>query len=219
MSNGNTPHQSGFGSGTDEQRRDFGATPGGQGFQGGQQAGMGASDSMDDGMGMGEGACGGMREGMSRMRGMASQAGEKLMDTAEQQKRAGADYVTGVAEAVRRAAGEFDEQVPQAAQYIRLAADQMETMSDSLRRRDMGQMLSDVQSFARRQPAAFLGISLLAGFAAMRFLRSTSDGGRPSNGGYRRHESDFDDDGRYGAGGSRASGIPGSGPMTSGPGM
>lgn len=199
MNNGNTP-QSGFGSGM----------AGRQGFDGGAS-------------GMGEGTGGGMSEGMERMRGMASKAGEKLMDTAEHQKRAGADYMTGIAEAVRRAASEFDEPVPQAAEYIRLAADQMETMSNSLRRRDMGQMLSDVQSFARRQPTAFLGISLLAGFAAMRFLRSTSPGpssNGSSHGRYRQEEQDFGDDGRYGAtGASGGSRMAGSGTMPTGTGM
>ena len=131
------------------------------------------------------------------VKNMASQAREKLMSTAENQKRAGADYVVGVADAVRRAAGEFDEQIPQAGEYIRSAADQMQTMADSLRRRDVGQMLSDVQSFARRQPTAFLGVSFLAGFAAIRFLRSSSRDGSGTAGQWQRQEAM--DDGRYGS--------------------
>lgn len=132
---------------------------------------MGMDDnSQDAGSGL-SGRSSGVKGGVKKM---ASQAGEKLMDTAEQQKRAGADYVTDIAGSVRRAAGEFEEQVPQAAEYIRYAADQIENMSDSLRRRDLSQMMTDVQSFARRQPTAFLGITFLAGFAAVRFLRSTA---------------------------------------------
>jgi len=133
------------------------------------------------------------------VRGMASKAGEKIMDTAEHQKAVGADYVDNIAEAVRRAAGEFEGQVPQAAQYIRYAADQMETMSDSLRRRDISQMLSDVQSFARRQPTAFLGISFLAGFAAIRFLRSGSSGMSSMSSGSSWDDREPADDGRYGS--------------------
>lgn len=132
------------------------------------------------------------------VRGMASKAGEKIMDTAEHQKAIGADYVDGIADAVRRAADEFDDQVPQAAEYIRYAADQMETMSDSFRRRDISQMMSDVQSFARRQPTAFLGLSFLAGFAAVRFLRSGSSGSALSGGGNWQDREPVDD-GRYGA--------------------
>lgn len=140
------------------------------------------------------------------VRGMASKAGEKIMETADRQKAVGADYVDNIAEAVRRAAGEFEGQVPQAAQYIRYAADQMETMSDSLRRRDISQMLSDVTSFARRQPTAFLGISFLAGFAAVRFLRSGSQGmsGMSSTG--RWQDSEPSDDGRFGSTSSMGSG-------------
>lgn len=118
----------------------------------------------------------GAQEIAGSVKQMASQAGEKLMDQAERQKAVGADFVGSMADAVRRAAGEFEDQAPQAADYIRYAADQMNSVSDSLRRRDMGQMVSDVQSFARRQPAAFLGLSLLAGFAAVRFLRSSAPG-------------------------------------------
>ena len=148
-------------------------------------------------------------EGQPGIRGMASKAGEKIMDTAERQKAMGADYVDGIAEAVRRAAGEFEGQVPQAAHYIRYAADQMETMSDSLRRRDLSQMMSDVQGFARRQPTAFLGLSFLAGFAAMRFLRSGASAAPASSGSERWQDREPADDGRFG---TASSGMtPGSG--------
>jgi hypothetical protein len=107
-------------------------------------------------------------------KGLASQAGEKLLSSVEEQKAAGADFVSGVAGAVRRAANEFDKDVPQAAQYIRLAADQIGTVSDAFRRRDLNQLVTDVQGFARRQPTAFLGATVLAGFAAVRFLKTST---------------------------------------------
>jgi len=128
----------------------------------------------------------------------ASKANEKLLNTVEEQKAAGADFVTGMAGALRRAANEFGE-VPQAAQYIRLAANQIDSVSDAFRKRDLNQLVSDVQGFARRQPTAFVGIAVLAGFAAVRFLKTstgTSAGsstashtdyasGSPSTSGYR----------------------------------
>jgi hypothetical protein len=145
--------------------------------------------------------------GAGGVRGLASDTTEKLMDTAERQKRAGADYVSGVADSIRRAAGEFDAQLPQAAQYIRRAADQMEVMSDSLRRKEMRQMLSDVESFARRQPAAFLGVSLLAGFAAMRFFKSSSPAsGRGTWHGTAEEDEPMYERGRYGSPASAATG-------------
>lgn len=142
----------------------------------------------------GEGS--GSQSGMGRM---ASKAGEKLMDTAEHQKQAGADFVTDMAGAVRRAAGEFEQQLPEAADYIRYAADQIDSVSDSIRRRDVGQMVEDVQSFARRQPTAFLGLSFLAGFAAIRLLRSGSSGRNGSYGSGTQRYAEPEDSGRYGA--------------------
>jgi hypothetical protein len=104
---------------------------------------------------------------------LASKASEKLLNSVEEQKGAGADFVSGMAGALRRAANEFGE-VPQAAQYIRLAANQIDGVSDAFRKRDLNQLVSDVQGFARRQPTAFLGMAVLAGFAAVRFLKTST---------------------------------------------
>jgi uncharacterized phage infection (PIP) family protein YhgE len=110
----------------------------------------------------------------------ASGAGDKLWNTAEDKKNAGADFVSGLAGAVRRAAGAFDDQIPQAGDYIRQAAEQIDGASDALRQRNVSELVEGVQDFARRQPTAFLGMTVLAGFAAVRFLRSsTSASARP----------------------------------------
>jgi hypothetical protein len=122
------------------------------------------------------------------VKGLASQAGEKVLNSAEEQKAAGADFASGMAGAMRRAANEFDKDVPQAAQYIRLAADQIDTASDAFRRRDLNQLVADVQGFARRQPVAFLGAAVFAGFAVIRFLKtSTAAAGAGSNQGTTAH--------------------------------
>jgi hypothetical protein len=104
---------------------------------------------------------------------LASKASEKLLNSVEEQKAAGADFVSGMAGALRRAAHEFGD-VPQAEQYIRLAANQIDSVSEAFRKRDLTQVISDVQGFARRQPTAFLGMAVLAGFAAVRFLKTST---------------------------------------------
>ena len=109
-----------------------------------------------------------------------SGAGDKLRSAAEDQKNAGADFVTGIAAAVRRAAGEFDNQIPQAGEYIRRAADQIDNTSDAVRQRDLSELFDGVQDFARRQPTAFLGATVLAGFVAIRFLKSSRSSGASS---------------------------------------
>ncbi len=106
-----------------------------------------------------------------------SGASDKLRSVAEDQKNAGADFVTGLAAAARRAAGEFDDQIPQAGDYIRRAADQIDNTSDAIRQRNLSELLEGVQDFARSQPTAFLGATVLAGFVAIRFLKSSSSSG------------------------------------------
>jgi len=105
---------------------------------------------------------------------VADQAGEKIKETVTERKAAGADYVGGIAEAMRRAGREFDQELPIAGKYIRKAASQVEDVADSIRTGDVGDLVRNAQSFARRQPTAFVAIAALAGFAAVRFLKSSS---------------------------------------------
>jgi len=123
-----------------------------------------------------------MAEGVKDgVKDLASHAGDKLMDVAESEKQAGVDFAAGMAGAIRRAADQFADDVPQAAQYIRGAADQVDYITKSLRDRNVGQLISDVEDFARRQPTAFLGATVIAGFVAMRFLKSSKAGGSSSS--------------------------------------
>ena len=106
---------------------------------------------------------------------VASEAANRLKEKVSERRGAGADYVGNLAEAIRRAAREFDDDLPIAGKYIRKAAAQVENVSDSIRTGDVSDLLRNAESFARRQPVVFLGITVLAGFAAVRFLKSSSD--------------------------------------------
>jgi uncharacterized protein YjbJ (UPF0337 family) len=105
----------------------------------------------------------------------ASQAADKLKDTVADKKGAGADYVGGLAETMRRAAREFDSDLPLAGTYIRKAASQVENVSDSIRTGNVNDVVRNAQAFARRQPTAFLGLAVLTGFAVVRFLKTSSE--------------------------------------------
>lgn len=52
------------------------------------------------------------------------------------------------------------------------AAEGLDRLSQSLRNKDVGTMVRDVESFARQQPVAFFGLALAAGFLAVRFLKA-----------------------------------------------
>lgn len=146
-------------------------------------------------------------------REVASGAESKLRTAAEEQKVAGAERVSAIAGAIRRTADELETELPQAARYVRGAATEIQNLSDTVRQRDINALLRDVQDLARRQPAAFLGASVLAGFAAVRFLKTS---GQSSPGGATYKDDGFD----AGSGEPRAatSEMPTSG-QTSGAGM
>jgi len=106
---------------------------------------------------------------------VASQATDKLKQTVDGQKNAGAEYVGSLADTLRRAAREFDSDLPIAGTYIRKAASQVEEAADSIKTGNFNDLVRGAQSFARRQPTAFLGMAVLAGFGVVRFLKSSAN--------------------------------------------
>ena len=107
---------------------------------------------------------------------VASQASDKLKDAVDDRKSSGAEYVGSLADAMRRAAREFDADLPMAGTYIRKAASQVDGVSDTIRTGSFNDLVRNAQTFARRQPTAFLGVAVLAGFGVVRFLKSSSEG-------------------------------------------
>jgi uncharacterized phage infection (PIP) family protein YhgE len=114
-------------------------------------------------------------DAMDAAKDMASQATDKFKQTVDDQKNQGADYVGNLADTMRRAAREFDHDLPIAGAYIRKAASQIEGVSDQIKTGNISDLVRGAQSFARRQPTAFLGLAVLAGFGAVRFLKSSAN--------------------------------------------
>jgi hypothetical protein len=137
------------------------------------------------------GAAGASAEALkSSASGLVDSAKDMAAQAVDSQKNAGAEYVGNLAGTMRRAAAEFDRDLPIAGSYIRKAAEQIENVSDSIKNGSFDDLLRQAQSFARRQPTAFLGIAVLAGFGAVRFLKSSANGsqmggtGQGGSGGY-----------------------------------
>jgi ElaB/YqjD/DUF883 family membrane-anchored ribosome-binding protein len=105
---------------------------------------------------------------------IASQASDRIQEKVSDQKGVGANYIGNFADTMYRAAGEFDSDIPLAAKYIRKAASQVEEVSDAIRKGDFNDLVRGAQSFARKQPTAFLGLAVLAGFGIVRFLKSSA---------------------------------------------
>jgi hypothetical protein len=110
-------------------------------------------------------------------KGVASQATDKLKDAVNDRKSSGAEYIGTLADTMRRAAREFDTDLPIAGTYIRKAAEQVDGVSEGIRNGNLNDLVRSAQTFARRQPTAFLGIAVLAGLGVVRFLKSSAESG------------------------------------------
>lgn len=111
---------------------------------------------------------------------LASDVKDRFQDRIDEQKDAGADYVARIADAMRRAAHEFQQDLPLAAKYIEFAASGVDEYGERFRNGDLQDLVEGTKTFARRQPTAFLGLTFLAGFGLVRFLKSSSGAGGAS---------------------------------------
>lgn len=122
---------------------------------------------------------------------------EQTRQFAEQQKQAGAETIDGVADAIHGAAHDLETRLPKAAGYVHEAAGRLEDAAGRLRDSSVDDLLESVGRFARSQPAGFFGTAVLAGFAASRFLKSSSPGGAPRSGAARAPAKPTTEGGKY----------------------
>jgi hypothetical protein len=100
-----------------------------------------------------------------------------------QQKETVTTGLGSIAQAARQTTHQLREQQHGAiAEYVEMAADRLEKFSSSLNGKSVNDLMSDVQQFARRQPAVFVGAAFAAGLLAARFLKSSSPGSGGSSG-------------------------------------
>lgn len=107
---------------------------------------------------------------------LAERAKEKARSAAQDQKSMVADELVGFADAVRAGAAKLEERDRAGiARYVERAADNLTSISDAVRRKELGSLLRDVEGFARRQPGVFLGGAVAGGFLLARFLKSSAE--------------------------------------------
>jgi len=107
---------------------------------------------------------------------VASQARQQVSSRLSGQKDQAAESLTSVAQALRWAGQQLREQDQGqggATVYIDRAATQVEQISNYLHNKDVGELVDDVERFARRQPALFLGGTFVLGLLGARFLKSS----------------------------------------------
>jgi len=94
----------------------------------------------------------------------------------EHQQHRVADSIGSVAQALHQAANQLNEQNQDvAARYTDTAAERIERFADSLRDRNVDELVSQAEQYARRQPELFVGGAIALGFVLARFLRTSGN--------------------------------------------
>jgi len=94
-----------------------------------------------------------------------------------EQKDRATDTLASATEALKGTSQHFrDQNLGIVADYAESFAGQVRKVSDYLREKDLDEVGRDVGSFARQNPALFIGGAFLLGVAVARFLRSSESG-------------------------------------------
>lgn len=107
-------------------------------------------------------------------------ATQKATEVIEEKKVDLAGGLTSVADSIKQVGENLSKTEEQnkitetAAKYTDSLAQQIEQISGYFERKEVREMVRDVESFARRNPAVFIGAAFAVGFLAARFLKSSS---------------------------------------------
>jgi hypothetical protein len=111
-------------------------------------------------------------DSVRRVKEAASTVVERGKEMADDAATKGAERATSAAEstisALRRAADDVEGDNRLIGTALRKSADGIERAAESLNGGDYSRVIDDLNGFARRQPALFLGASLALGFALAR---------------------------------------------------
>ena len=102
---------------------------------------------------------------------------QRVTSRVDEQKNRAADGLGGIADVFRAAGDELRNENETLASYVDMASDQLKRFATQIRERGVSDMMDDVNRFARRRPALFIGGAFLLGVGLARFLKSSSDYG------------------------------------------
>lgn len=108
------------------------------------------------------------------------EATKKAKGFANEQKDGLANHLDGIAQALHKVAAELDGQNAPTAGYAHKIADGVDHITRDLKANDVDGIMRKAEEFGRKQPAAFLAIATVAGFAASRFLRASVERRSPA---------------------------------------
>jgi hypothetical protein len=103
---------------------------------------------------------------------VAGQAREQVTTQVAARKDKAVETIGGVADALRKTRSNLPDEGPLPA-IADQAADTVERIAEYLQSRNLGDLIGEVERFARREPAIFLGSAFAMGLLGGRFLKSS----------------------------------------------
>jgi hypothetical protein len=100
--------------------------------------------------------------------------GHELSKGVEQQKTRGVEAMRAFAAAVDTAAQELEQQSPEVARYVHVAAESLRNLSGSIEGRSLNELMRSASDLARSRPSLYFAGAVAAGFALSRFLKSSA---------------------------------------------
>jgi hypothetical protein len=123
-------------------------------------------------------------EAAEKVKEVASDTAATLTDEVKQmldrQVGGGADMLGFVARSAKRAADDLERDSPKMAGLVRSVAGRMDGYAHELRDQSVDQLIGKASDFTRRQPALVFGLAALAGFFAVRTVKSAPSISAPS---------------------------------------
>lgn len=102
--------------------------------------------------------------------GLADALRQGLSDQVELRKNGIADRLSAVAARAQRSAGDLRRDEPWLGELVGRGAEELDALALELRHNDVGDLMGSVETFARRQPALFMGATVALGYALTRFV-------------------------------------------------
>lgn len=124
-----------------------------------------------------------MAEAKAKLAEIAEPLKERAEQVAETQKEAGTSHVRTLATAVHGAARELEQGMPRLASSVHGVARTIEDTAESVRNKNVDELVEDLGRYAREQPGLVFGGAVVAGIVLSRFLKSSPPRSvRPSSG-------------------------------------
>jgi ElaB/YqjD/DUF883 family membrane-anchored ribosome-binding protein len=107
---------------------------------------------------------------------LTKEAGDKARAYAEDGKARAGGVLDELAKMMTDAAGTVDEKVgPQYGQYARSAADAVSGFSESIKQKNLDDLIEDARGFVKKSPAVAIGTAAAIGFVLVRLIKSGLD--------------------------------------------